>query len=104
MAEAKRNAPKTLVTILVGNKCDLDKKRVVSYKEGELFAQEHGMLFIETSAKSSQNVDEAFTTVAKTIYDKIEDGTLDIDEQQVQLNAIATSTIDVDTNRVTKLG
>jgi len=44
--------------MLVGNKSDLEKLRAVSYEEGEKFAKEHGMTFMECSAKSSTNVDQ----------------------------------------------
>jgi Ras-related protein Rab-2A len=84
MEEAQRNAPATLVCILIGNKSDLEKKRVVSYKEGEMFAQTHGMMFMETSAKSAHNVDSAFTEASKLIYKKIEDGSIEFNEQSVR--------------------
>ena len=83
MEEAKRNAPSTLVSMLIGNKADLDSKRAVSYKEGETFAKDNGMSFMETSAKSAQNIDTAFTEVATMIYQKIQDGTIDLKEQKV---------------------
>lgn len=81
MEEARRNAPAHLTTILIGNKSDLENKRQISYKEGELFAQEHGMLFMETSAKNASNVDAAFTEVATMIYKKIESGEINVNEQ-----------------------
>jgi Ras-related protein Rab-2A len=80
LSEARRNAPAVLVMILIGNKCDLEKKRAVSVKEGEDFARENGMLFAETSAKSAENVDEAFTKVATIIYSKVLDGTIDCND------------------------
>lgn len=83
MDEAKRNAPSTLVSILVGNKSDLDRKRAVSYKEGEEFAKEHGMLFIETSAKSAENIDTAFTEVSKIVCNMIQDGSIDLNTKEV---------------------
>lgn len=43
--------------ILVGNKNDLSHAREVSYDDGEALANELGMAFIETSAKTSHNVD-----------------------------------------------
>ena len=42
----------------VGNKCDLEEKRVVSREEGEQFAKNNGLFFLETSAKTYENVDE----------------------------------------------
>jgi len=42
-------------------------KRVVETQAGQAFADKHGMLFLETSAKCSSNVDKAFTEVAHTI-------------------------------------
>ena len=51
--------------VLVGNKCDLDSQRQVTKEEAEEFANQFGMPFIETSAKASLNVDEAFVTMTK---------------------------------------
>jgi Ras-related protein Rab-2A len=46
------------VTImLIGNKTDLPHKRAVSTEEGEQFARENGLAFMETSAKTRHNVD-----------------------------------------------
>lgn len=42
-----------MVIMLVGNKTDLEHKRKVSKEEGEQFARDHGLLFIETSAKTT---------------------------------------------------
>jgi GTPase SAR1 family protein len=47
--------------MLIGNKSDLEEKRVVSREEGEKFAQDNGLFFLETSAKTDDNVDEVFT-------------------------------------------
>ncbi|KAF8397727.1 hypothetical protein HHK36_016649 [Tetracentron sinense] len=50
----------TLVMMLVANKADLETKREVATEEGERYAQENGLLVIETSAKTAQNVNELF--------------------------------------------
>ena len=47
-----------LTMVLVGNKCDLSNRRSVGSEEGERFAMEHGMIFMEASAKTAQNVEE----------------------------------------------
>ena len=43
--------------MLIGNKCDLENKRAVSREEGESFAKQHGLTFLETSAKTAENVE-----------------------------------------------
>lgn len=50
----------------------------MSTEEGEAFAQEHGLIFLETSAKTAFNVEEAFIGTARAIYDKVQAGTLDV--------------------------
>jgi GTPase SAR1 family protein len=49
-------------------------RRAVTTEEGEAFAREHGLVFMETSAKTAHNVEEAFIHTARKIYDKIEQG------------------------------
>lgn len=63
-----------IVYVLVGHKVDLDYQREVSTSEGEAFAHAHGMVFIETSAKVTCNVEEAFILVAQEIYSRLEQG------------------------------
>ena len=46
--------------VLVGNKTDLGCHRVISREDGERFAQKHGLLFAETSAKTGDGVEDAF--------------------------------------------
>ncbi|KAL6719268.1 RAS1 protein [Lecanora helva] len=53
--------------IIVGNKCDLDAEREVSRQEGENLARQFGCAFIETSAKSRINVDNAFYNIVREI-------------------------------------
>ncbi|XP_058037435.1 ras-related protein Rab-2B isoform X3 [Ahaetulla prasina] len=60
---------------------DMEHRRVVQKEEGEAFAREHGMVFMETSAKTAANVEEAFLNTAKAIYRKIQQGELDISNE-----------------------
>lgn len=53
------------VVILVGNKCDLDARRLVGTVEGANMAKRLGCGFIETSAKLGTNVEHAFFTVVR---------------------------------------
>jgi Ras-related protein Rab-2A len=57
---------------------DLDAKRAVTREEGEQFAREHNLAFMETSAKAATNVEEAFIQTAQAIHGKIQEGIFDI--------------------------
>jgi Ras-related protein Rab-2A len=77
LEDAKSNANTAITIMLIGNKCDLESKRQVSKEEGEAFAQQHGLVFMETSAKTAQNVDEAFVRTANAIYENVQKGMID---------------------------
>ena len=53
--------------ILIGNKCDLDEEREVSFEEGKKKAYSYQIDFYETSAKNNINVENVF----KYLTDKI---------------------------------
>jgi GTPase SAR1 family protein len=67
--------------MLIGNKCDLESSRQVSREEAEAFAKEHNLSFLETSAKSAENVEDAFLKTAEEIQKKITDGTIDMNSE-----------------------
>ena len=48
------------IFVLIGNKIDLEDKRVVSQKEGEDFATEKGFIFYEVSAKTGEGIEDLF--------------------------------------------
>jgi Ras-related protein Rab-1A len=60
------------ICILVGNKTDQEINREVGTREGQEMADTYNMDYVETSAHDCINVDEAFKTVAKQIYDAVE--------------------------------
>jgi Ras-related protein Rab-2A len=70
-----------MAIMLIGNKSDLEARREVKKEEGEAFAREHGLIFMETSAKTAANVEEAFIGTAKEIYQKIQEGVFDINNE-----------------------
>ena len=53
--------------ILVGTNCDLEDERIITYEEGEDFAINNGMKFIEVSAKNNISVNEAFEILVEEI-------------------------------------
>jgi len=57
--------------ILVGNKCDLEENRKVSVEEGMELSRHYEISFLETSAKNSVNVEQAFQTMAKEIKESM---------------------------------
>ena len=69
--EVKSNGSKDICCILIGNKKDLEEQRQVKYEEGEKLAKENNLLFLETSAKSAENVQEAFLQTAEKILEQI---------------------------------
>ncbi|KAI5002015.1 hypothetical protein ZWY2020_026665 [Hordeum vulgare] len=71
LQDARQSGHAGMTIMLIGNKCDLSHSRAVSYEEGERFAKDHGLLFMEASAKTAQNVVEGFLQTAGAIYQKI---------------------------------
>jgi Ras-related protein Rab-1A len=53
--------------MLVGNKSDLNSKRVVEITRGQELADNMKIPFVETSAKSAENVDKIFLSMARDI-------------------------------------
>ena len=80
LEDAKQHANPNMTIMLIGNKSDMGHRRQVSKEEGAAFAEEHGLIFLETSAKTSENVEEAFIATAGKICENI-DGGLDVSNE-----------------------
>merc|ERR1711988_1345823 len=79
--DARQHSNSNMTIMLIGNKSDLEHRRAVSTEEGQAFANQHGLIFLETSAKTASNVEEAFINTAKKIYDKIQQGVFDVSNE-----------------------
>ena len=67
LIEIEKNASKNVLKVLIGNKTDLEEKRVITYNQGKEFADSYGLKYIETSAKKNLNVNEAFETLGREL-------------------------------------
>lgn len=76
LQEIDRYATEGVNKLLVGNKSDLTSKKVVEYNVAKEFADQLNIPFLETSAKSSTNVEQAFLTMAKQIKDRMGSSTV----------------------------
>lgn len=66
-----QHASEDVEKMLLGNKCDMADRRVVSRERGEKIANDHGIRFLETSAKANIQIDKAFYDLAEAILDKV---------------------------------
>ena len=58
---------KNLTMLLIGNKSDLEDKRIINKEEGEEKAKSFELGFIETSAYNGDNIDQAFDIMLKEV-------------------------------------
>nr|CDS31607.1 phytochelatin synthase [Hymenolepis microstoma] len=66
-SEIDHYASTTVCRLLVGNKCDMVSKRAVSYEDGQSYADSLSIPFLETSAKTAEQVHQAFVKMATLI-------------------------------------
>ncbi|KAH0727711.1 hypothetical protein KY290_003415 [Solanum tuberosum] len=71
LSEIDRYASENVNKLLVGNKSDLNDNRAVSYDTAKAFADEIGIPFMEASAKSATNVEQAFMAMAAEIKNRM---------------------------------
>ncbi|XP_033930988.1 ras-related protein Rab-19-like [Pseudochaenichthys georgianus] len=73
-----------VVLVLIGNKCDLEKERQVQFEDACNLSKEKDILAaLETSAKESQNVDEAFIMMARELLSR---NGLDVQQEDSERN------------------
>lgn len=76
--------PDSLV-MLVGNKSDLDSQRTVTQEEAMSYAEKNGLMFMETSALESINVEKAFESLIYNIFDKLSGKLATMDDKKAEI-------------------
>ena len=92
-------SPKTVLIVLVGNKIDLEDKRIISYDEGKEFATKNGLIFMETSAKTGERVDEIFEISAKEIEKKMGENYYDLNSETCGIKKGRTNNINLNNEK-----
>lgn len=83
----EQHASDNVNKILVGNKADMDEsKRAVPTSKGQALADEYGIKFFETSAKTNLNVEEVFFSIAKDIKQRLADSDSKAEPQTIKIN------------------
>ncbi|KAI9488269.1 GTP-binding protein ypt1 [Zychaea mexicana] len=82
LKEIERYAAEGVSKLVVGNKNDLTDKKVVDTTAVKEFSESTSIPFLETSAKDSTNVEQAFLTMAKQIKDRMGSATINNNPQQ----------------------
>jgi Ras-related protein Rab-4B len=77
LSDAKTQARSDITILIVGNKADLDDERQVSMIEASKLAQSEGCSYMETSARTGENVEPAFFKLSRSVLAKVQDGKLD---------------------------
>ena len=57
-----------VLTMVVGNKLDQEKDRMVSESDGAKYAKKNNAAFLEISAQAGINIQELFNTLFNEIY------------------------------------
>jgi GTPase SAR1 family protein len=61
------NIRDSIPIILIGNKCDLEHERQVSFEEGKRFADKHGLVLFEASAQENINIEASILWVCNEV-------------------------------------
>jgi Ras-related protein Rab-1A len=96
LIEIEKNASKNVLKVLIGNKTDLEDKRVITYNQGKEFADTYGLKFIETSAKKNLNVTEAFETLGRELMQASEDKKITKQRQNKKISVAKAQDLDIE--------
>ncbi|XP_077244706.1 ras-related protein RABE1d-like [Tasmannia lanceolata] len=83
----EQHASDNVNKILVGNKADMDEsKRAVPTSRGQSLADEYGIKFFETSAKTNLNVEQVFFSIARDIKQRLADTDSKAEPQGIKIS------------------
>ncbi|PSR98251.1 Ras-related protein like [Actinidia chinensis var. chinensis] len=83
----EQHASDNVNKILVGNKADMDEsKRAVPTSKGQALADEYGIKFFETSAKTNLNVEEVFFSIGRDIKQRLAETDSKVEPQTIKIN------------------
>ena len=68
--EAFKNLDREIPIVLVANKVDLKDSRVVTTEEGETYAKKNGFIYVESSALTGENVEEAYANLCRKMIEE----------------------------------
>lgn len=68
MDSIKESTAEKVDVVLVGNKSDKEEERTVTEEQARAFAEEYGVDYFETSAKTGKNINEVFETLARKAF------------------------------------
>lgn len=100
LSEIQQHASPGVARMLIGNKCDMESERQVSFQEGKDYADSLGIPFLETSAKNKINIEASFKELTAVILPTAEpkkaggENTTQIRDQRGQKKAGGSSGCD----------
>ena len=68
LIDLRTNADKDILILLIGNKSDLIDTREISEEEARTKAEQYNIAFLETSAKTGDNINKAFSQLIEEVY------------------------------------
>ncbi|KAL5740883.1 hypothetical protein ACOSP7_029761 [Xanthoceras sorbifolium] len=87
MRNIEQHAADSVNRILVGNKADMDEsKRAVPTAKGQALADEYGIKFFETSAKTNFNVEQVFFSIARDIKQRLAETDSKAEPQTIKIS------------------
>ena len=99
LQDIHEESPKTVLICLIGNKIDLEDKRIITFDEGKKFSTENGIIFMETSAKTGEGINEIFEQSVKEIEKKMKENFYDLNSETCGIKKGKLKNIDLNSDK-----